>query len=31
VVALFNVLVTLFHLIHPDADPLQMSIAEFSL
>ena len=31
VVALFNVLVTLFHQIHPDADPLQMSIAEFSL
>jgi len=31
VVALFHVLVTLFHLIHLDADPLQMSIAEFSL
>ena len=30
-VALFNVLLTLFHLIHPDADPLQMSMAEFSL
>jgi hypothetical protein len=31
VVALFNVLVTLFHRLHPDADPFQMSIAEFSL
>jgi hypothetical protein len=31
VVALFNVLGTLFHQIHPDADPLQMSMAEFSL
>jgi hypothetical protein len=31
VVALFNVLVVLFHLLHPDADPFQMSIAEFSL
>jgi hypothetical protein len=31
VVALFNVLLTLFHHVHPDADPLQMSIAEFSL
>jgi len=31
VVALFNVLLTLFHQIHPDADPLQMSMAEFSL
>jgi hypothetical protein len=30
-VALFNVLLTLFHLIHPDADPRQMSMAEFSL
>src|SRR5581483_8897689 len=28
-VALFNVLVTLFHQLHPDADPLRMSIAEF--
>lgn len=31
VVALFNVLLTLFHQIHPDADPLRLSIAEFSL
>ncbi|MGH2480855.1 MAG: hypothetical protein ACRDHW_14475, partial [Ktedonobacteraceae bacterium] len=31
VVALFNVLLTLFHQLHPDADPFQMSIAEFSL
>ncbi len=31
VVALFNVLVTLFHQLHPDADPFQMSFAEFSL
>jgi hypothetical protein len=31
VVAMFNVLQSLFHLIHPDADPAQMSIAEFSL
>jgi len=31
VVALFNVLLTLFHLIHPDADPLRVSIAEFRL
>lgn len=30
-VALFNVLLTLFHLVHPDADPGKMSIAEFSL
>jgi hypothetical protein len=30
-VTLFNVLVTLFHQLHPDADPCQMSIAEFSL
>lgn len=31
VVALFTVLLTLFHQIHPDADPLNMSIAAFSL
>lgn len=31
VVTLFNVLLTLFHRLHPDADPFQMSIAEFSL
>lgn len=31
VVALFNVLLTLFHRLHPDADPLRVSIAEFSL
>lgn len=30
-VALFNVLLTLFHQLHPDADPCQMSIAAFSL
>ena len=30
-VAMFNVLLTLFHRLHPDADPFQMSIAEFSL
>jgi hypothetical protein len=29
--AMFNVLLDLFHIIHPDADPYQMSIAEFSL
>jgi hypothetical protein len=29
--AMFNVLLDLFHLIHPDADPYQLSIAEFSL
>jgi hypothetical protein len=28
---MFNVLMDLFHHIHPDADPYQMSIAEFSL
>ena len=31
VVAMFNVLLSLFHQLHPDADPFQMSIAEFSL
>jgi hypothetical protein len=31
VVAMFNVLLMLFHRLHPDADPFQMSIAEFSL
>lgn len=31
VCAMFNVLLGLFHKIHPDADPVQMSIAEFSL
>jgi len=29
--AMFNVLLNLFHSIHPDADPYKMSIAEFSL
>lgn len=29
--AMFNVLLELFHQLHPDADPFQMSIAEFSL
>lgn len=29
--AMFNVLLALFHQLHPDADPFQMSIAEFSL
>jgi hypothetical protein len=31
VVAMFNLLLTLFHQCHLDADPAQMSIAEFSL
>jgi hypothetical protein len=31
VVAMFNVLLTLFHHLHPDADPFKMSFAEFSL
>jgi hypothetical protein len=31
VVAMFTVLVTRFHHLHPDAAPFQMSIAEFSL
>jgi hypothetical protein len=31
VVAMFNILLCLFHLLHPLADPSQMSIAEFSL
>jgi hypothetical protein len=31
VAAMFNSLLTLFHQLHPDADPFQMSIAEFSL
>ena len=31
VMAMFNVLLSVFHQVHPDADPLQMSIAEFSL
>ncbi|CAG0955895.1 hypothetical protein ANAEL_00338 [Anaerolineales bacterium] len=31
VAAMFNVLMDLFHFIHPDADPYKMSIAEFSL
>ncbi|MBA2681209.1 MAG: transposase [Ktedonobacteraceae bacterium] len=30
-VAMFNVLLTVFHQLHPDAAPFQMSIAEFSL
>ncbi|MCZ2247142.1 MAG: hypothetical protein LC111_00075 [Bacteroidia bacterium] len=29
--AMFNVLMDLFYLFHPDADPYKMSIAEFSL
>jgi hypothetical protein len=29
--AMFNVLLTLFHQLHPDADPAKLSIAEFSL
>jgi hypothetical protein len=29
--ALFNVLLDLYHDLHPDADPMKMSIAEFSL
>lgn len=29
--AMFNVLTTLFHQLHPDADQFQLSIAEFSL
>jgi len=31
VAAMFNVLLDLFHQLHPDADPYKMSIAEFSL
>ena len=31
VVAMFNVLLTLFHQDYPDVDLFQMSIAEFSL
>jgi len=31
VVAMFNVLLALFHRLHPEADPYQLSIAEFSL
>ena len=31
VVAMFNILLDLFHLRHPEADPFKMSIAEFSL
>lgn len=29
--AMFNVLLELFHFLHPEADPFRMSIAEFSL
>ncbi len=29
--AMFNVLLGLFHKLHPEADPFQLSIAEFSL
>jgi hypothetical protein len=29
--AMFNVLLTLFHQLHPDADPYKLSIAQFSL
>ena len=31
VAAMFNVLLELFHTLHPEADPFQLSIAEFSL
>jgi len=31
VVAMFNILLDLFHLLHPETDPFKMSIAEFSL
>ena len=31
VTAMFNVLLKLFHKLHPEADPFGMSIAEFSL
>lgn len=31
VAAMFNTLLELFHVLHPTADPFQMSIAEFSL
>jgi len=31
VVAMFNILLDLFHLRHPEADPFKISIAEFSL
>jgi len=31
VAAMFNILLDLFHTLHPDADPFKMSIAEFSL
>ncbi len=31
VAAMFNVLYTLFHQLHPDASPFKLSIAEFSL
>lgn len=29
--AMFNVLLDLFHFLHPDANPYKLSIAEFSL
>jgi hypothetical protein len=29
--AMFNVLLALFHALHPEADPWHISIAEFSL
>jgi hypothetical protein len=28
---MYTILLTLFHQVHPDADPFQMSIAEISL
>jgi len=31
VAAMFNSLLALFHLLHPQADPFKMGIAEFSL
>ena len=31
VTAMFNILLELFHKLHPETDPFKMSIAEFSL
>ncbi len=31
VIAMFNILLDLFHHLHPEADPFQMSIAQFAL
>jgi hypothetical protein len=30
-VVMFNILLNLFHQLHPDADPFKMVLAEFSL